>query len=181
MTAFLVIGGAGLLVLLVSLVLGDVIDGAFEGFDALSFDVDGGGALSGPVVGGFLAAFGFGGALGMSVASDRLVAGVAAGAASGLAVGWFAWRITAGLMHMRTDAPVRVDDLLGKLGKVVTPITAGAYGEVTVHHGGQLLKLHAQADGEIPTGTPVVVTAVLSPSSVKVCPESSFFGLGELG
>lgn len=168
MTVFLVVGGIGLAVLVLSLVLGDVFD--------LDVDVDGGGLVSGPVIGGFVAAFGFGGALAMSVIADRIGVGIVAGLAAGVVIGFVTWRLVRALMHMPTDPPVRHEDLLGKSGKVITPIPSGGYGEVMVRHAGQQLKVSARADRPVATATTVVVVEVVSPSSVKVEPESSLFG-----
>lgn len=61
MIAFLVLGGIGFLMVLASLVLGDLFGGLFE---VLNLDL-GGGVVSAPVIGSFLAAFGLGGALTM--------------------------------------------------------------------------------------------------------------------
>jgi membrane protein implicated in regulation of membrane protease activity len=167
-TVFLVVGGLGLAVLVLSLLFGDVLD--------LDVEVGGGGLVSGPVIGGFVAAFGFGGALAMSTIADRLAVGIVAGLAAGLAIGFVTWRLVRALMRMPTDPPIRHEDLLGKTGRVVTPIPPGGYGEVMVRHGGQQLKVSARADRPVANATAVVVVQVISPSSVRVEPESSLFG-----
>ena len=59
MSVFLIVGFVGLALLLVSLVLGDMVDGFSTGsFDALSSDV-----FSTAVIGAFVSALGFGGAI----------------------------------------------------------------------------------------------------------------------
>ena len=57
----------------------------------------------------------------------------------------------------------------------MTPIDGDAAGEVLVQLSGQRLKLFARSGGRVPVGTDVVVVEVLSPSSVLVEPETSFF------
>lgn len=164
MTAFLVIGGVGLAIVVVSLVVGEVFDGLF---DAIDLDV-GGGLLSGPVIGAFLAAFGFGAALVMYATGAGAALGALAGLGSGLVVGGIALALTRSLMAMPTDATLRSADLVGASATVVTRIPADGLGEVTLTHLGQLLKLSARAAEPIPAGVPVVVAAVLSSSSVLV-------------
>lgn len=166
MIAFLIIGAVGLGIIVAALVLGEVLDGVFEAVDA---DV-GGGVFSTPVLGAFLAAFGFGGALIIYTADTGVVAAAFGGLASGIVVGGIALLIVRSLVNMPTDENVRTVDMVGVTGTVVTRIRAGGLGEVTVRHAGHLLKLSARSDEEILAGTPVVITAVLSSSSVLVAP-----------
>ncbi len=59
MSVFVVLGVVGLVVILASLVVGDLVDGVLDGLlDALSGDV-----FSTAVIGSFVSAFGFGGAI----------------------------------------------------------------------------------------------------------------------
>ncbi len=169
---FVVIGSLGLLMVVGSLVLGDLLEGAFE-----SLDIDaGGGAFSTPVLGSFLAAFGFGAVL-VRTSSDA-GPGVAAvgGAAGGLVMGAVALWITRSLMHMATDDPVRTNDVVGKTAVVVSAIPAGGLGEVSLVHLGQRLKYSARAAAAIPFGCEVVVIAVTSSASVVVEAATDFWG-----
>jgi membrane-bound ClpP family serine protease len=171
-TWFAVIGGIGLLIVVGSLVVGDLLEGAFE-----SFGVDaGGGAFSTPVLGSFLAAFGFGAVL-VRTSSDA-GPGLAAlgGAAGGVAMGAIALWVTRSLMHMATDAPVRTEDVVGKVAVVVSAIPRGGLGEVTLVHLGQRLKYSARAGSAIPYGNEVVVVAVTSPTSLVVEAATDFWG-----
>ena len=169
MTAFLVVGIVGLVVIVAALLFGDVLDGALE-----SVDLDAsGGLFSLPVIGSFLAAFGFGAAL---LASGlNLAAGPAAlgGVVAGTTMGGAALALTRALLNMPTDATPRTQDLVGSLGTVVTRIPAGGLGEVTVAQSGQRVKLSAKSDAPIDSGTTVVVVDVTSPTSVIVT-ESGF-------
>ncbi len=141
--------------LLVGLALGDV-------------DIDlGPDWVSLPVLAGMVGAFGFGGAILLSFGAPTPVA-LAGGivAAVGLAV--VTARLVRGLMHMRTDAPVRSADMVGRPGRVVTALTPERTGEVLVDHAGQRLKVAARGTEVLVVGAPVVVVEVLSPTLVAV-------------
>ncbi len=166
MTGFIVIGAVGLLIVVLSLVLGEVLDGVFE---ALEFDV-GGGLFSAPVIGSFLAAFGFGAALVMYATGTGAAIGALGGLGSGLVIGGVTVSLTRFFINMPTDETVRVTELVGQRATVVTPIPEAGLGEVTLVFRGQMLKLNARADRPMPAGRPVVVAAVTSPSSVLVRP-----------
>ena len=61
-------------------------------------------------------------------------------------------------------------------GRVVTPVPAEGFGEITVRHGGQLLKLNASSDsGPIARSTTVVILEVTSPSSVVVADDAALW------
>jgi membrane protein implicated in regulation of membrane protease activity len=161
---FIVIGSVGLAIVLGSLILGDILDGIFSAFD-LDF---GGGILSGPVLGSFLASFGFGAALIMISTGAGATAGAFGGLASGAVVGGVALVMMRQLMNMPTDSPMDAADLVGATGNVITRIPAEGFGEVTIRHLGQPQKLNARALEPIEAGASVQVTAVLSTSSVMV-------------
>lgn len=176
MTAFLIIGGVGLALVVVSLILHDVLEGAFDGlFDALHIDVAAG-LFSTPVIGAFLAAFGFGAALTLSSTAAGTTLASVVGLAAGVAIGACAFWLTRGLMRMATDEPVRTNDLVGKPATVVTPIRPGGFGEISLVHAGQRMKLTARAERPVAIGSAVVVVAINSPSSVVVESEEDFWG-----
>lgn len=158
MTLFIVVGVVGLLLLVASVVVGEIFDGLF---DALPGDV-----LSTAVVAGFLAAFGFAGsvAVGSLGTAGATGVGVVAGALVGGVAGW----LTRGLTNARTDATPTRADLVGLSGTIVTQVPSQGYGEVSVTVAGHLTKLNARADEVLLVGTPVRVTATLSPTSVMV-------------
>lgn len=162
MTVFLVIGVVGLLVVVAALVLGDFLEGAFEAIDS--------GWLSAPVLGSFLAAFGFGAVLVMAATDAGTVPGALSGLVAGAAVGAAALAMTRSLTNMRTDPSVRLSDIVGKNATVITRIPEGGYGEVTLVHLGQIQKLAARSQNPVAAGSVVVVTAVMSSSSVMVEP-----------
>lgn len=163
MPVLLIIGSVGVLLLLAALLLGDVLDGVLDGLD-----VDGGGLLGTEVIGAFLGAFGFGGALLLSGTSASLPVALAGGLGAGVVSGLVAGSIVRAFVTMPTDETPRTSDLPGRLARVVTRIPDDGLGEITVSHGGQRVKMSARADAAIPSGTDVVIVDVLSPTSVIV-------------
>jgi len=158
--AFLVIGGIGIALLLVSLLIGEFLDGVFDGV--------GGDWLSGAAVAGFLGAFGFAGALARN-ASGSTGVGIAVGIAAGLVIGAAVGVITAKLQAENDDSTVRTSELVGRSGTVISDVPAGSgYGEVSVTASGHITKLNARSVEALPAGTAITVAAVLSPTSVSV-------------
>ncbi|MBW3605079.1 MAG: hypothetical protein KY460_09255 [Actinobacteria bacterium] len=163
MTALLIVGAIGVGLLLLSLILGDFLDGVFDGLD-----IDGGGLLSTEVVGAFLGAFGFGGAMLEATTAATLPIAVGGGLVAGLLGAGIALFIVRTFLRMPTDATPRSADLTGKLARVVTRIPDGGLGEITVSHHGHRVKLSARSEQPIASGADVVIVDVLSPTSVLV-------------
>ncbi|GAB3996669.1 NfeD family protein [Nocardioides marmoraquaticus] len=161
MTALLVVGVVGLLVLLVSLVLGDVLDGAL---DALTGD-----AFSTAVLGAFVAALGFGGATVDALGAPTWLS-LVVGAGAGVLAGWFAAWLTRLVRDGGSDGTPEADDVLGREGQVVSAVPADGYGTVRVLVGGHVVRLNARAEVALSAGTAVHVTSVLSPTAVTVAP-----------
>lgn len=160
---FLIIGGAGVAVLALSLL----------GAELLQFghaDVDG--PVSVETVAGFLGAFGFGAAIVNELVGGRtpgmIAAAAAGGALAAVPTAWLAARLSRAARDMRTDPTPTRDDLVGALGLVVTPVPAVGYGEVRVRVAGQPVKLNARADHPIPVGAQIFVVQALSETSVHV-------------
>ncbi len=158
---FLVIGLIGLLVLGISLVAGDLLDGAL---DALAGDV-----FSSAVLGAFVAATGFGGAAAQAAGAPGLVA-VPIGLVVGVVFGWFAVWLTRLIKDGGSDATLTTDDTIGRDGRVVTSIPEDGFGVVQILVGGHTMRLNARADLPLEPGTAVHVTSVLSPTAVTVAP-----------
>ena len=161
MTTFLVIGIVGLVLVGVSLVLGDIFDGAF---DALAGDV-----FSSAVLGGFVSAFGFGAALMQGIGTPAVVS-VPVGIAAGVVVGWLAWWLTKLVKDGGSDGTLSSDDALGRSGRVISAIPADGYGSVRLMIGGHSVQLNAKAETPVEPGTEVHVTGILSPTAVLVSP-----------
>jgi len=161
MTTFLVIGIVGLVLVGISLVLGDVFDGVF---DALAGDV-----FSSAVLGGFVSAFGFGAALMQGIGAPTVVS-VPVGVAAGVVVGWLAWWLTKLVKDSSSDGTLSTDDALGRAGRVITAIPADGFGAVRLMIGGHSVQLNAKAEAPVEAGTEVHVTQILSPTAVLVAP-----------
>ncbi|WP_457206518.1 hypothetical protein [Nocardioides sp. P5_C9_2] len=160
MTLFMVIGVAGLVLLLVSIVVGDLFDGAL---DALAGD-----AFSSAVIGAFVAATGFGAAAAQGALGTALA--IPVGLVTGTAFAWFAWWLTRLLRDGSSDATLTTDDTIGREGRVISQIPVGGLGVVDILVGGHTVRLNARAEQPIAPGTAVHVTSVLSPTSVTVAP-----------
>lgn len=89
MTTYLILGILGLVVLAVSLLLEDVLDGLLDG----ALDGLGGDWCSTEVVGGFVSALGFGGAIAVSLGVPGLLA-LGIGLVVGTAFAWLAAQLT---------------------------------------------------------------------------------------
>lgn len=168
MTVFLVLGIAGIALLVLSLVFDGVLEGLFDGMGALDGLFDG--LLSLPVVAGFLSMLGFGGAIVLGTTGLGAGGATAAGAAVGVGAGWLTWKFSRALMRDQTAAVPRGDDLVGSAGSVVTAIPVDGYGEVLLHLAGQPVKFAARSAVAVTRGTEIWVAHALSPTSVEVRP-----------
>ncbi|MFF2522623.1 hypothetical protein [Streptomyces liangshanensis] len=166
MTLFLGLGVGGIALLILSLVLDGVLEGAFGGVLNGFFD----GLLSLPVIAGFVSMLGFCGAIVLGTTDLGVVAAVAAGAVAGAVAAVLTWRFSRALMRSETTATPRGDDLLGTSGTVVTPIPASGYGEVLLRLGGQPVKFAAKSREPVGYGAEVWVEATLSSTAVSVRP-----------
>lgn len=166
MTTLLVIGVVGLALLAVSLVVGDLFDGALAGLEGLAGDV-----FSSAVIGAFVSAFGFGGAAAAGAGLPGAVT-VPVGIGSGVVFAWFAVWLTRLVKDGGSDATPTLEATVGRDADVVTDIPADGYGIVVVRLGGHTMRLNARSSvaRALETGTPVHVTEVLSPSAVAVAP-----------
>lgn len=162
---FVVVGVVGLALLALSFLLDDLLDAI----------VPGDGWLSAPVLGAFLSATGFGGYLITSATGAPTPAAVAGGVAAGVILGSVAVRFSRAVANMATDPTPGAGDLVGREGRIVTPIPAGGTGEVLVRLAGQPLKLSARSDETLPRGADVVVVAALSPTRVEVQSAARFW------
>lgn len=162
MVTFLVVGCVGIALLLVSLVVGDLLDGVLE---------FGGDLFSSAALAGFLGAFGFGGAIGLD-ATGNLSASIGIGFVAGVAVGAGAGWAAARLKQGGDESNVRTGELTGSNATVLSAIPADGYGEVTVVVAGHITKLNARSVEPLAGGTPVTITAVLSATAVQVAPRA---------
>lgn len=166
MTAFLIIGAVGIVLVLASLLIGDVLDGVFD-FDALGGDL-----FSISSISAFVGAFGFGGALGLALIDNMVVAVVVGLVIGGLAA-WGALRLTRSLKRGEDAASFRSDSMIGHSARVITAIPEGGYGEISITVGGHVRKIAAKSELPVAYGDEVWVSAVLSPTAVEVTPTTA--------
>ncbi|GGX90935.1 hypothetical protein [Streptomyces minutiscleroticus] len=166
MAWFLGIGITGVVLLALSLVFDGVLDGVLDGASGGLLD----GWLSLPVVAGFLAMTGFGGAIVQGTTGAGTAVAAGAGAGAGLATAWLTYRFGRALVRDRS-APVPTGaDLVGTAGSVVTAIPADGFGEVLLRLAGQPVKYAARSAVPVARGTEVWVEAATSATSVLVRP-----------
>ncbi|MEV0774137.1 hypothetical protein ACIBLA_30570 [Streptomyces sp. NPDC050433] len=166
MDVFLGLGVAGVVLLAVAL----IFDGIFEGLFGGVLDGVFAGLLSVPVVAGFVAMLGFGGAIMLGTTDLGVGPAIAVGAVAGAVTGWLAWKLSRVLMRDQTDATPRGTDLLGTSGSVVTAIPVDGYGEVMLRVAGQPVKFAAKSAVPLARGAEVWVESTLSSTSVGVRP-----------
>ena len=165
MTALLVLGTLGLVVVLAGVLLGELLDGAVDSL--LPGDLGPGVTAA---AGAALAAFGFGSALALRTHVSTPAA-CALGAAGALGVGTAAFYASRALIGAESR-PARSTDLYGVFGTVVTAVPAGGFGEVALVHGGTRHKLAARSGSALPAGTSVYVVEILSETAVAVTPST---------
>ncbi|MFJ3670521.1 hypothetical protein ACIPSE_29100 [Streptomyces sp. NPDC090106] len=166
MSWFLGLGITGVVLLVLSLVFEGVLEGLLDG--ALDGALDG--VLSLPVVAGFLAMTGFGGAIALGTTGMAPVAATGVGVLAGSGTAWLTYRFSRALMRDQTAATPTGDDLVGTTGNVVTAIPSGGFGEVLLHLAGQRVKFAARSAEPVPRGAEVWVESSPTATSVVVRP-----------
>ncbi|MEM7339498.1 MAG: NfeD family protein [Actinomycetota bacterium] len=167
---FLIIGFVGVALLALALIFDDVFEGILPESDWFSLTS----------LATFCVAFGFGAyVLDTEVGWPAALAAVG-GATAGVALALVALRWSRSLSTMSTDATPAADDLIGREGRVITPVPVGSTGEALVRLGGQQMKLTAVAAAgqaeELERGAPIVVVRVLSSTRVEVQAADAFWG-----
>ncbi|RZU33762.1 hypothetical protein [Blastococcus saxobsidens] len=166
-SVFLVLGGLGVVVLLLSLFVGELGDVGIG-------DVDTDGPFSVPAIAALLGGIGFGGAAATSLLPEtlpdvvRALLALAVGVAVAVPLAWGAVRLSRALKDMPTSPTLTRHHLVGAQGVVVSAVPSAGYGEVRLIVAGQQLKFSARSDVPLPTGTPVYVVQALSETAVEV-------------
>lgn len=161
MSVFLVVGVVGLAILLLSLLFGEIIEGVVD------LDFLGGDLFSTASIAAFLGAFGFGGVASFTF-TDAIWSAVIVGLIAGGLALWGATALTRWLKSGEENAVVRTQDLVGATARVITAIPKGSYGEVLVQTPGGNIKRNARAEVELPSGTQVWISGIVSPTAVSV-------------
>ena len=157
MSVFLVLGIVGVMVLLVSLILGDLLDSALH-FDSSDSEV-----FSTSAIAAFVGAFGFGG-VAVHEFTDNVWWASLVGVGTGSLACWAAVALTRWLKRAETGHAPRNDNLIGAEARVITHIPEDGFGEIRIG----THKRAARAELPIPAGTPVWVSGILSPTAVEV-------------
>lgn len=165
MLAFWIIGGIGAVLFLISMIVGDILDGLFDSLDGIS-----GGLVSTASIAGFAGAFGLAGGTFMAVTDLGLGLAIIVGLVAGVLMGALSVAVTRSVANSPTDRVPGAADIVGSEGVVITTIPEGAFGKVSVQVGGHRLTLSALAGQALPSGSSVVVTQSLSATSVRVAP-----------
>jgi len=165
-SVFLLIGGVGFLILIISLFFGEI----FEHFDfGADHDLSHGGPgfFSTRVMSVFITAFGGFGAIathyGFGPASASLVAFVA-----GVLLATPVYYFARFLYGQQVTSEVRSQDLVGQVGRVIVAIPAGGVGQVRVRLGEELVDKVARGreSNPIAENASVVVEEVLGETIV---------------
>ncbi|HEX2843932.1 MAG TPA: NfeD family protein [Candidatus Limnocylindria bacterium] len=165
-TIFVVCLAVGGVLLLISVLLGDILGGVLDG---VGIDFDLGGVSLIPLLLAFVAMFGVGGligteALGLGSGPASLIGALSGAAGAGLVYALFS-------ILRRAEAPqaFSLRDLIGRQGRVTVGIPSGRNGSVLVSHGGASDELTATSDTDIAAGTIVTVIDVVA-STLIVAP-----------
>jgi membrane-bound ClpP family serine protease len=161
MAVFLALGVIGLVVIAVALVVGEIHGGIFEAI--------GGDWFSTEVVGAFLSALGFGGAIALNAGATGSIA-TFVGIGAGVGFGAGAAALTRLVRGGATDDVPEAGDVIGRDGRIVSAVPDDGFGAVEVWVGGHTLRFNARAELGLDAGTRVHVTGVLSPTAVTVAP-----------
>lgn len=152
--------------------IGALLDGTLDALDAFDVLPD---WLSLPVIGAGVGAFGVAGLVVEDGAHGRTASlGVASvvGLVFAVGAGWF----SLALSRASTDSTPTSASMVGGHGRVVTPIPAGARGEVLLTVGGHTFKLSATSAEELEVGRSVVAIETTSETSVVVVSQEEFWG-----
>lgn len=169
MTLFVTIGVVGLLIVLLSILLGDVVDGI------LDLDMLGGDLFSVAGLAAFLGAFGFGGVISLALVDVTWIA-VVVGIVAGFVAAWGATSLTRWLKRGESSSTFKSHSMVGASARVITDIPAGGFGEVRILGSGQSRKRAARSTEPIEAGTEVWVSAIVSPTAVEVTPSHALPG-----
>src|SRR5215210_4326473 len=148
-----VIGGGLLLVtVLVDDILGGVLDALHIGFDI-------GGVSLMPLLLGFVSMFGVGGLFGTQVLNLHSGPAAIVGTIGGLIGFGIVYVMFSALRRSEGSNPFSTSSLVGRVASVSVSIPAGRFGTILIKAEGQTHEFSATASVDIPSGTPVTVTA----------------------
>jgi hypothetical protein len=167
-TAFVVCAVAGFAVALI----GIAFDGVLDAFDVLDALPD---WFSLPVLGAAVGAFGVAG-LAVEGATDDLGTALVVATLTGLVFAAGAAWLTLALLRLPTDATPTSESVVGSSGRVVTPVSPGARGEVLLVVAGHMRKFTAESTEPLAVGEQVVAVESISDTAVRVMSDRNFWG-----
>ncbi|MGE3465497.1 MAG: NfeD family protein [Pyrinomonadaceae bacterium] len=164
---FAIIGGVGFLLLLISLIVGDLFEAI--GFD-MSVGADAGvdfGFLDSRVIAVFITAFGGFGAIGVQMGYGAVASSVI-GLLGGVVFGGIVSAFGRFLIGQQASSSVTDDDLIGRTAQVAVAIKPGELGHVSIRIGDERVDKVARSQGgeEIKAGTLVKVAAIAGDSVI---------------
>jgi membrane-bound ClpP family serine protease len=145
-------GGLLLITVLVDDILGGVLDALHVGFDI-------GGVSLMPLLLGFVSMFGVGGLFATQVLGVHAGPAAIVGTVGGLIGFGIVFVMFSVLRRSEGANPFSTSSLVGRTASVAVSIPAGRFGSVLVKAEGQTHEFSATASIDIPSGTPVTVTA----------------------
>ncbi|MDP9067433.1 MAG: hypothetical protein M3N53_03655 [Actinomycetota bacterium] len=157
--AYWVALGVGTGFLVVSILLGDVLD-------VFDFDL-GDGVSATPVLFTAIAAFGGGGLLALKATEVSEGKSVVVGLASAFVLGGLALLFFKVLGRQEAAEPFSASQLVGLEGHCTVAVAPGKTGRVSVHHEGMTRSFTATSEQEIHSGDEIVVREALG-NSLKV-------------
>ena len=165
LTTFLIIGGAGFLFLLLSLVVGDIFEAV-----GLDFSLDAShdfGVFDSRVISVFLATFGAIGALGTQLGYGALGSSLC-GLLGGVALGAVVFYFGKFLYSQQSTSSVDVEHLVGRTAQVIVQIQPGNVGQISCRVGDERVeKLARTRDGaEIKTGEILRIESIAGDSVI---------------
>ncbi len=146
--------GGGLL--LITVVVDDILGGLL---DALHIGFDIGGVSLMPLLLGFVSMFGVGGLFATQVLGVHAGQAAIVGTIGGLIGFGIVFVMFTALRRSEGANPFSTSSLVGRTASVSVSIPAGRFGSVLVKAEGQTHEFSATASIDIPSGTPVTVTA----------------------
>jgi membrane protein implicated in regulation of membrane protease activity len=171
-TIFIVCLAVGGILLLVTVLLGDLLGGLLDWMD-IDFDV--GGVSLMPLLLAFVAMFGVGGLIGTEALNLGSGPASLVGAVSGLLGAVIVYFLFSVLRRAEAPEAFSLSDLVGHSGRVTVGIRAGHNGSVLLTYGGASHELTATADTDLVAGSVVSVTAVVG-GTLIVAPQTAASG-----
>lgn len=168
---FLTIAAIGFLVLLISLVFGELFEHFEHDGDVGGLDHGGPGFFSTRILSVFITAFGGFGAVGTYYGLSTLAAS-GLGFASGLVFASLIYAFARFLYAQQASTDVRSQDVVGQTARVVVAIPAGGVGQVRCRIGEQLIDKIARSrdGGAIPENAVVQIEEVLGETVIVRSP-----------